>query len=189
VDLPRKAGDPPAVLDFGTGASQIIENKGLSSAPLIAGDINAAYHQPGLWFCPRRIASAGGIDETLRSAFDLDLTLKYLVEYPEVTYLPQTLTSFRLHETSKTSSRQSVFRREHMIVYGKIVKDQDCASLKLNCSLCLRSHRWWEGLDAIVRSSGSVASPALTIVLAMCPDPSFRMSKLSLGAVRRVLFS
>ena len=63
-----------AVLNFGAGASQIIENKGLSPARLIAGDIDAAYHQPGLWLRPGRIASAGGIDEnsSLRFLFRYD---------------------------------------------------------------------------------------------------------------------
>ena len=178
-----------AVLNFGVGENEIIENKGLSPARLLAGDIDAAYHQPGMWFRPCRIASAGGIDETLHYAFDFDMTLRYLAKYPEVSYLPQTLTSFRLHETSKTSSRQSGFHRERMIVYSKIMKDPDCASLKRICSLRLRSHAWWERLDAIVRSNRSAASRALTIVLAMCADPSVRMSRLSLGAVRRVLFS
>ena len=69
------------------------------------------------------------------------------------------------------------------------MKDPDCASLKRICSLRLRSHAWWERLDAIVRSNRSAASRALTIVLAMCADPSVRMSRLSVGAVRRVLFS
>jgi glycosyltransferase involved in cell wall biosynthesis len=178
-----------AVLNFGTGASQIIENKLLSPARLIAGDIGAGYHQPGLWFRPRRIASAGGIDETLHYAFDFDMTLRYLAKYPEVTYLPQTLASFRLHEMSKTISQQSDFHRERMIVYGKISEDPDCALLKRICSLRLRSHAWWERLDAIVRSNGSATSRAITIVLAMCADPSVRMTRLSLGAIRRVLFS
>src|SRR5262245_37818522 len=59
-----------AVHNFGIGAGQIIENKCLSSARLIAGDIDAAYHQPGVWLHPRRIAAAGGIDEALHYAFD-----------------------------------------------------------------------------------------------------------------------
>src|SRR5262245_10149752 len=117
-----------AVLNFGTSASQVIENKGLSPARLLAGDIGAAYHQPGLWFRPYRIASVGGIDVSLHCAFDFDLTLRYLAKYPEVTYLPQTLASFRLHETSKTSSQQSDFNQERMIVYRKILNHPDCAS-------------------------------------------------------------
>jgi glycosyltransferase involved in cell wall biosynthesis len=178
-----------AVLNFGAGGSQVIENKRLSPAKLIAGEINAEYHQPGLWLRPGRIASAGGIDQTLHYAFDFDMTLRYLVKYPEVTYLPQTLAAFRLHNASKTSSNQSDFHLERMIVYNKLLNHPDCASLKQICSLRLRSHGWWERLDAIVRSNGSAASRALTIMLAMCADPTVRMSRLSLGAVRRVLFS
>src|SRR5262249_5753743 len=139
-----------AVLNFGTGASQVIENKGLSPARLLAGnDIGAAYHQPGLWFRPCRIASAGGIDDSLHCAFDFHLTLRYLAKYPEVIYLPQTLASFRLHETSKTISLQGDFYRERIVVYSKLLNHPDCASLKRICSLRLRSHAWWERLDAI----------------------------------------
>jgi glycosyltransferase involved in cell wall biosynthesis len=176
------------VLNFGPGASQVIENKGLAPAKLIRGDNDAAYHQPGLWLRPSMIASAGGIDETFQYAFDFDLVLRYLIKFPDVTYLPQTLASFRLHQASKTISRESDFSRERMIVYDKLLKDTDCASLRRICSLRLRSHAWWERLDAIVQSKDSAASRALTIMLAMCADPSVRMSRLSLGAVRRVLF-
>ncbi len=178
-----------AVLNFGVGASMVIENKGLSPARLIAGDIGAAYHQPGLWFRPCRIASVGGIDESLHYAFDFDLTLRYLAKYPELIYLPQILASFRLHETSKTTSQQHDFHRERIFVYNKILNHPDCASLKQICSLRLRRHAWWERLDTIVRSNDSAASRALTILLEICADPSVRMSSLSLGAVRRVLLS
>src|SRR5262249_15626738 len=75
----------------GMEAGQIIKNKHLSPARLLAGDIDAAYPQPGLWLRPHRIASAGGIDETLHYVFCFDMTLRYLVKYPDVTYLPQTL--------------------------------------------------------------------------------------------------
>jgi hypothetical protein len=156
---------------------------------LIAGDGDAAYQQPGLWLRPRRIASAGGIDETLHYAFDFDLTLRYLVKYPELIYLPQTLASFRLHEMSKTRAQQGDFHRERMIIYSKILNHPDCASLKRVCSVRMRSHAWWEKLDAIVQSKSSAASRALTILLAMCADPTVRISRLSLGAVRSVLFS
>ena len=67
-----------AVLNFGVGENEIIENKGLSPARLLAGDIDAGYHQPGVWFRPRRIAAAGGIDETLHYAFDFDMTSEVL---------------------------------------------------------------------------------------------------------------
>src|SRR5262249_20045161 len=115
-----------AVLNFGIGASQIIENKGLSPARLLDGNIDAGYHQPGLWFRPGRIASVGGIDETLHYAFDYDIPLSYLAKSPEVISLPQTLASFRLHERSKTSSQQSDFERERIIVYRKILNHPDC---------------------------------------------------------------
>jgi glycosyltransferase involved in cell wall biosynthesis len=177
------------VLNFGAGASQIIENKCLSAARLLTGDIDAGYHQPGLWLRPGRIASAGGIDETLHYVFCYDLTVRYLAKYPQLTYLPQTLASFRLHQTSKTISRQSNFDRERMIVYSKILNHPDCTSLKKLCSLCLRSYHWWEQLDEIVQSNGSGLSRALAIVQAICSDPSVRMSRLSLGAIKRALFS
>jgi hypothetical protein len=117
------------------------------------------------------------------------MTLRYLVKFPEVTYLPQTLVGFRLHETSKTISRQADFHRERMTVYNKIMNHPECASLKQICSRRLRCHAWWEKLDGIAGSNDSAASRALRIVLAICADPAVRMSRLSVGAVRRVLFS
>jgi len=178
-----------AVLNFGMNASEIIENKNLSPARLLAGDDDAAYHQPGVWLRPDRIAFAGGIDETLHYVFCYDLCLRYLAKYPEVTYLRRNLVSFRLHDTSKTISRQSDFHRERMIVFKKILEDPACASLKRICLRHLRSDAWWERLDTIVRSNNPAAIRALTIMLAMCADPSVRMSRLTLGSIRRLLFS
>jgi glycosyltransferase involved in cell wall biosynthesis len=177
-----------AVLNFGAGASQTIENKNLSPARLLAGDIDAAYHQPGLWLRPGRIASVGGIDETLHYVFCYDMILRYLIKHPEVTYLPQTLTAFRLHESSKTVSRPSDFHRERIFICGKILNDAHSASLKRICRRRLRNHAWWEKLDSIVQSSRSPAFRALTIMLEMCMDPSVRISRLSFGAVKRLLF-
>jgi glycosyltransferase involved in cell wall biosynthesis len=178
-----------AVLNFGICATRIIENKRLSLTRLLDGDIDAGYHQPGLWLRPARIASVGGIDETLHYTFDYDITLRYLAKYPDVIHLPQTVASFRLHERSKSSSQPDDFESERIIVYEKILNHPDCAALKRICSLHLRNHAWWEKLDVIERSNGSAVFRAVMIVLAMWADPSVRMSRLSLGAVRRVLFS
>jgi glycosyltransferase involved in cell wall biosynthesis len=178
-----------AVLNFGGAANQIIENKGLSPARLLSGDIDAGYHQPGLWLRPERIISAGGIDDTLHCVFCYDITLRYLAKYPEVIDLAHTVASFRLHDASKTISRQSDFERERLIVYRKILNNPDCVSLKRICSFWLRSYAWWETLDDIVQSNGSGLSRALAIMLAMWSDPSVRVSRLSLGAVKRVLLS
>jgi hypothetical protein len=90
------------------------------------------------------------------------MTLRYLGKYPVVTHLPQTLTSFRLHETSKTSSRQSDFHRVRMIICNKMLKDPYCASHKRICSLRLRSRAYSKRLDAIVRSNGSATSRAFS---------------------------
>jgi glycosyltransferase involved in cell wall biosynthesis len=177
------------VQNFGPGGNEIIENKCLSALRLLAGEIDAGYHQPGLWLRPGRIASAGGIDEALHYVFCYDLTLRYLAKYPDLTYLPQTLASFRLHEMSKTVSHEGDFDRERISVYRKIAKHSDCASLKRMCARLLRTHEWREWLEGVVQSNGLRPLRAVRIVLAMCANPSVRMSRFSLGALRRVLFS
>jgi hypothetical protein len=76
-----------------------------------------------------------------------------------------------------------------MMIYQKILSDPACAAIHPACSLRIRAHVWWEKLDAITRSNGSAMSRTVQIILAMSEDPRLRVSRLSLGAVKRVLLS
>ncbi len=175
-----------AVLNFGADRSDVIENRDLSAEGLLTGK---SFHQPGLWVRRENFASLGGVDEGLHFAFDFDFALRYLATYPDVTYLKTMLAAFRFHARSKTCTDQESFHKERMIVYQKLLGNPAFWSIAHLCSRRLRAHLWGEKLEAIMTSNESGLSRAFQVAFAIFKDPSIRASRLSLGAVKRLLLS
>ena len=65
--------------------------------------------QPAAFFRKDAFEAAGGLDETLHFAMDYDLWIRISRRFP-CCYLPQLLATYRLHETSKTISGETLFR-------------------------------------------------------------------------------
>jgi hypothetical protein len=60
--------------------------------------------QPGIFFPTDLWRQAGGLDETLQYAMDLDFIFRTVQRAP-VIYIPDLIARFRIHEASKSSSR------------------------------------------------------------------------------------
>jgi glycosyltransferase involved in cell wall biosynthesis len=64
--------------------------------------------QPSTFFRRDVFEAAGGLDDALHFAMDFDLWLRIGARFP-CRYLPQTLSMYRLHETSKTISDETLY--------------------------------------------------------------------------------
>lgn len=64
--------------------------------------------QPSAFFRREAFAAVGGLDRSLHFAMDFDLWIKLARRFP-CRYLPQTLSSYRLHEASKTIRPETLF--------------------------------------------------------------------------------
>lgn len=65
--------------------------------------------QPSALFRKEAFEAVGGLDETLRFAMDYDLWIRISRRFP-CRYLPRVLSTYRLHETSKTISPETLFK-------------------------------------------------------------------------------
>ena len=93
-----------------------------------------AWHQPALFFPMKRISEIGKLDETLSYLMDYDLLCR-LLQTCSVDYLEHALARFRLHETTKTCSKQASFRKEMCRIshrYWHLIPDLDPLSAYLH---------------------------------------------------------
>jgi glycosyltransferase involved in cell wall biosynthesis len=178
-----------SVTTFGDEGSTVIPNRSLSACSLLAGESGSSFHQPGLWLRRRDISEAGGIDESLQYAFDFDMFIRYIHRRPLVTYLDQTIAMFRLHGSSKTCSQQSALERDRRTIYCKLLADPNYEVLHDVCDIRVRSYLWWDRLEEVMHSRKPSFLRAAWIAAEMLADPHVRMSRLSLGAIRRALVS
>ena len=176
------------VVNFGAGAPTLIANSALSPAQIISGAPETGFQQPGFWWVPANIVTAGGIDADLNCAFDLDLLVRYLLKFPQIAYATAAVAAFRLHPDSKTSSQQKAFDGERLAIYRKLLCNTACRSVHEHCRYRLRLHAWWDRLARIANSGRPRLLRAGEIGAAMCGDPVVRFSRLSVGAIRRILF-
>ena len=137
----------------------------------------------------KNITYVGGIDESFDFVFDLDLVIRYLIKHPNVNYERRSISAFGLHSGSKTCSAEERFHAERLTLYRKLLLNPLYKRVHKHCRKRLRSYAWWYRLSTILDFEGPRGARAVQIISAMCRDPAVRFSRLSLGAVRRVLFS
>lgn len=176
------------VINFANGHGETIVNRNLSPTLLIKGVPGTVFQQPGFWFARANIGKCGGINEQFSLVFDFDLLIRYLFVFPQVQYVHFALAKFRLHCNSKTCSQQDNFHLERLRVYETLASDPTYSPLQRCCRRRSQAYDWWASLERIAKSNKSRLLKAAEIVAAMMLDPSIRVSRLSFGMVRKVLF-
>ena len=161
----------------------------LDAKRLILADCASRWHQPGLWLRREGVIACGGIDESYDLSFDWDLTIRYLSLFPLVKYLPEVFVHFRVHPQAKTASLGDRFTRERYRILHKLCDTLRRPSLRNACQQQIRRVDWGE-IVAHVR--GDDRRPrllrALQLGVAACSDPRNRVTRFTMGAIRRVLF-
>ncbi|MGQ9864907.1 MAG: glycosyltransferase family 2 protein [Pseudanabaenaceae cyanobacterium] len=176
-----------SVRNFGAGfPDKLITNRNLKAENLILSKENSTYHQPAIWLKPKLIKECGGIDEKFQYAFDWDLMIRYLTLNPRVQYTDRLLCHFRLHNHSKTVSQQAMFHFEDLQILQKLSQNP---RLEKWCDYKLRQFSWWQRIEELVVTKNYTRwQLALKILLEIFLDPQIRLSRFSLGAVRRILW-
>ena len=167
--------------------------------PLVPGELNATkiifsesstrWHQPGLWFRREGVIACGGIDESYHYSFDWDLTIRYLGRFNHLNYRPDVLVHFRLHPQSKTVSTWERFMQERYRILHKLAETSSQSSIRAACRQQIRRLDWW---DFVARTRDdhhrSRLRRALRLGAAACCDPQIRLTRFTLGTIRRMLF-
>jgi glycosyltransferase involved in cell wall biosynthesis len=178
------------VVDFDeTGPRPPIAPVKLEAEKLIYADATAYWHQPGVWMRRQQVTACGGIDEAYHYSFDWDLTIRYLGMFPRVNYIPDELVHFRLHPQSKTVSNWERFMQERYRILQKLANASSPSAIRTASDRQIRYLGWREYVAGIRDDHRqSRLSRALRLGAAAFRDPRTRLTRFTLGAIRRVLF-
>jgi glycosyltransferase involved in cell wall biosynthesis len=93
---------PVLNLDMRSGREETIHQHGINFENLVQfWQLKYGWHQPGFFFPRSAYELVGGMNGSLSYAMDYDLVCR-LLQGHSVTYVPEPLAKFRLHDTSKT---------------------------------------------------------------------------------------
>jgi glycosyltransferase involved in cell wall biosynthesis len=179
-----------AVLNFDeTGFRECLVPGQLDAVKLIYGDPSTRWHQPGLWLRRKGVIACDGIDDSYHYSFDWDLTIRYLGKYLRVNRLPDVLVHFRLHSQSKTVSNWERFMEERYRILHKLGKTSSQSLIRTACCQQIRRLDWRDFVNTIREDrQQSRLLRLLRLGAAACRDPRTRLTRFTLGALRRVLF-
>jgi GT2 family glycosyltransferase len=169
------------------GTREAIVSRNLSAAALMAGDTGAVFHQPAVWVRRDHLVAAGGIDRSLHYVFDWEMLVRVLAVSPRVAYTDATLADFRLHAESKTVKSIAAFEFERRRAARLLARRLPSGELRTAASGLARKQRWWRVLATLQRRYGKSPRTAAIILQSALREPGVRLSRLTLGSMRRAL--
>jgi len=89
-----------------------VQPRGLTAPRLIRGDRGVRCVQPAMWL-RRDLVATCGLDDSFHFFFDMELYIRYLAIFSEVTYRDAVVAGFRHHAGSKTVSQAAAFQVEY----------------------------------------------------------------------------
>jgi glycosyltransferase involved in cell wall biosynthesis len=161
----------------------------LEAEKLVFADPTAQWHQPGVWMRREKVIECGGIDASYQYSFDWDLTIRYLNLFPRVNYLSDVLVHFRLHPQSKTTSSWKRFMEERYRILHKLATTAPQFAMRAACRRQIRNLDWFEAVAAVRNNQQRPRLlRAIQLATVACLDPQIRLTRFTLGAIRRLIF-
>jgi glycosyltransferase involved in cell wall biosynthesis len=178
-----------SVVNHGIFGRRVIPNGALSFTTLLEANPRTSFHQPGLWLERQSLMAIGGIDERLHYSFDWDLMLRYLESFPDIFYIGDNLVYFRQHPNSKTVQQERSIYTERQLIRARLVHSLKNPINRLACRKALQRINWERHLTGWRKgASGIERDVAMKILLLAVRRPRLRISRFSVGALRRTIF-
>lgn len=124
--------------DESSGRDEVIQSEGLSAYNLIVGGKGTTLCQPSLWLLLERVRELGSFNDESHFYFDAELFIRYFACWPRVRYLDHPISTFRVHERSKTGSQPDGFRREYVRALRRLAVDAPTAEARNHAGRRLR---------------------------------------------------
>jgi glycosyltransferase involved in cell wall biosynthesis len=169
------------------GTEERIQSRRMTALSLICGDGESAFHQPAVWLKRNDVVAAGGIDRSLHYVFDWEMLVRVLARAPRVAYTNTELARFRLHPESKTVKAISAFDFERRRATRLLVNRLPAGEIRTAAAARARKQRWWRVLATLERRHGRSPRAAVIILRSALREPGVRLSRLTLGSMRRAL--
>ena len=172
-----------------TGIRETLVPGELDAVKLIFAESSTRWHQPGLWLRRQGVIACGGIDDSYHYSLDWDLTIRYLGRFNRVNRLPDVLVHFRLHPESKTVSNWERFMQERYRILHKLSETSSQSLTRTACCQQIRRLDWRDFVNTTREDrQRSRLLRVLWLGAAACRDPRTRLTRFTLGTIRRVLF-
>jgi hypothetical protein len=115
----------------------------------------SAYKQPSSWLRTAKVREVGSLDPAYQYAFDCEFTIRYVLRYPLVKYVPDSLALFRMHPTSKTVSEQAKWYPESIQMLSAYRRLPQLANEQAAVEARMRSLRWNVQFAELSRADGA----------------------------------
>lgn len=177
------------VRNFSSANQEFIQNEKLSANGLMCWHKGVKFVQPGVWLLKDLIDKCGGIDENFHYAFDWDLYIRYLYNFPAVKEIQDTLVHFRIHEHSKTTAFSQKFYEEELKIIRKINEIEAFGKLHDACNYKIQKASWTEitKKESVAKYNGLIK--VLKLFSAMPAHKKVSFSRQTAGAIKAFLLN
>jgi glycosyltransferase involved in cell wall biosynthesis len=172
------------VRNFSSTNEEIIQNQFLTAEGLMCWKPNVKFVQPAVWMCRENIEKCGGINETFHYAFDWDLYIRYLYNFPNVKEIADLLVHFRLHEQSKTQSLCERFVLEERNIIENIYTLPAFKGLHNACKYKIDKTNWTSFLSELSKKNTSFYYKFIKLVKNIFAFKNVSFSRQTLGALK-----
>ncbi len=173
------------VIHYDGEGETLFHNDGLTPKRLVAR--RCVFRQPGVWHLRDRVVDIGGFDESYQFVFDKEFVVRFLYRFPKVAYTTFPLVRFRLHEKSKTVSQDEYFEIEHRKMIIAFARNPRMRKISSLCDRIERRNDWMDHISRVRELHHPPYFRAAILLREMLLDPRVRLSRYTLGAVRRIL--
>lgn len=179
------------VNNFTVDTSDVIANQKLSAGGLMCWTPGVQFVQPGVWMRRQHFLDCGGINPQFHFAFDWDLLIRYLYNFPRVAYLDDVLVNFRIHDESKTGSSLEKFAAEEREIIRLLVSDQRYAGLHKKALYKSKRSDWVAFLNETVADHRTdKADKIKTIMKHISQQPlDLSVTRMTLGTMKQIISS
>jgi len=196
--IARSFGDHDVLIGVGRHftASESWEKKtsDFTARSLLRGAAGTSFSQQAVWLKTDQVHACGGVDPAFHYAMDRELYVRYAYHYPDVKYIDEPLSRFRLHAQSKSgvqdhwSKIDNPFRRDHLRMVRKLRQLDEYAALH---DLCDQRIEWleWQLYLARLQENPERSSfkRIVEVIKRALKRPRTRLSRYTLGAIRQIL--
>lgn len=179
------------VLNFTEKETALIQNRNLTFDNFLLNSEDLSYHQPGVWFPLQRINITDALDTNYHYCFDHKMMIEVLSREPSVSYIPQTVAHFRLHDQSKSVASSIRFHHEFFRLFDEYLQDKRFFNYRDKIQAAIqRHHQKWDWRDHLLtirsqKTAGWVKAMEIGRLMLLSPDKY--LNRFTLGALKKSL--
>jgi len=177
------------VNNFTADSSEIIANQQLSAEGLMCWKPGVQFVQPGVWMRRQHFMACGGINPGFHYAFDWDLLIRYLYDFPKVAYLDEVLVNFRIHEESKTGSSLEKFEAEERKIIESLRQNPRYKRLHQMAAYKSQRTEWFQFLESTMNDTTMSSTGKVKLIFSRISNQprDWSVSRMTLGAIRQIV--